>query len=316
VRFEKLVSHCWFLGVGPRRPTGRNRNSRQAGDRTRLDRGSRAGWRTVEAARRGERGGEAVGRAGRVARTARAGSNVGGCSSGSAVSARRVCVGPRVFGAALELVSRRRRPLGAHAASRLSAWVDPFRWVAGPPRPLAADGAALAAEDARRRAESPGGDVEGAVSPTRTSLLGSHLATPRAKSSSGHESARAVAKATLEHVDVGVWSPRACLQRGAWLACVGSATRPGRRSALERGRGSSRSELAMPHFRCTACGYGCEQPTVIGAGDCPYCGGDVVFDLRRHASPGPCPGPRGRRTRTARRGAGLLRWLRPRSRAA
>jgi DNA-directed RNA polymerase subunit RPC12/RpoP len=33
-------------------------------------------------------------------------------------------------------------------------------------------------------------------------------------------------------------------------------------------------------FRCTACGRRVESPVVIGAGDCPHCGGDVVFDLR------------------------------------
>jgi hypothetical protein len=35
----------------------------------------------------------------------------------------------------------------------------------------------------------------------------------------------------------------------------------------------------MPKFRCTACGRRVDSPVVIGAGDCPYCGGDVVFDL-------------------------------------
>ena len=35
----------------------------------------------------------------------------------------------------------------------------------------------------------------------------------------------------------------------------------------------------MPHFRCTACGRRIESPVVIGADDCPHCGGDVVFDL-------------------------------------
>jgi len=35
----------------------------------------------------------------------------------------------------------------------------------------------------------------------------------------------------------------------------------------------------MPRFRCTACGRRVESPVVIGAGDCPHCGGDVVFDL-------------------------------------
>jgi hypothetical protein len=37
----------------------------------------------------------------------------------------------------------------------------------------------------------------------------------------------------------------------------------------------------MPTFRCTACGRRVESPVVIGAGDCPRCGGDVVFDLHR-----------------------------------
>lgn len=47
----------------------------------------------------------------------------------------------------------------------------------------------------------------------------------------------------------------------------------------------------MAHFRCTACGYGCEHPTAIGAGDCPYCGGDVMFDLRRQAPRPPVVSP-------------------------
>jgi hypothetical protein len=37
----------------------------------------------------------------------------------------------------------------------------------------------------------------------------------------------------------------------------------------------------MPHFQCTACQRGVVSPVVIGAGDCPYCGGDVVFDVER-----------------------------------
>jgi predicted nucleic acid-binding Zn-ribbon protein len=39
----------------------------------------------------------------------------------------------------------------------------------------------------------------------------------------------------------------------------------------------------MPRFRCTNCGRRVESPVVIGAGDCPHCGGDVVFDL--HGDP-------------------------------
>jgi hypothetical protein len=35
----------------------------------------------------------------------------------------------------------------------------------------------------------------------------------------------------------------------------------------------------MPYFRCTVCAHRIESPVVIGAGDCPHCGGDVVFDL-------------------------------------
>jgi hypothetical protein len=35
----------------------------------------------------------------------------------------------------------------------------------------------------------------------------------------------------------------------------------------------------MPTFRCTACGRRMESPVVMGAGDCPDCGGDVVFDF-------------------------------------
>jgi predicted RNA-binding Zn-ribbon protein involved in translation (DUF1610 family) len=37
----------------------------------------------------------------------------------------------------------------------------------------------------------------------------------------------------------------------------------------------------MPYFRCTSCHRSIESPVVIGAGDCPHCGGDVVFDVHR-----------------------------------
>jgi DNA-directed RNA polymerase subunit RPC12/RpoP len=47
----------------------------------------------------------------------------------------------------------------------------------------------------------------------------------------------------------------------------------------------------MPHFRCTACGRRMESPVVIGAGDCPHCGGDVVFDLHGEAVPEQEPQP-------------------------
>jgi DNA-directed RNA polymerase subunit RPC12/RpoP len=36
----------------------------------------------------------------------------------------------------------------------------------------------------------------------------------------------------------------------------------------------------MPTFRCTNCHRRVDSPVVIGAGDCPACGGDVVFDIR------------------------------------
>jgi DNA-directed RNA polymerase subunit RPC12/RpoP len=39
----------------------------------------------------------------------------------------------------------------------------------------------------------------------------------------------------------------------------------------------------MPHFRCTTCSRRIESPVVIGASDCPRCGGDVVFDLHGDA---------------------------------
>ena len=35
----------------------------------------------------------------------------------------------------------------------------------------------------------------------------------------------------------------------------------------------------MPTFRCTSCERRVESPVVIGAGDCPHCGGDVVYDI-------------------------------------
>jgi predicted RNA-binding Zn-ribbon protein involved in translation (DUF1610 family) len=37
----------------------------------------------------------------------------------------------------------------------------------------------------------------------------------------------------------------------------------------------------MPYFRCTSCHRRVNSPVVIGAGDCPHCGGDVVFDVER-----------------------------------
>jgi hypothetical protein len=46
-----------------------------------------------------------------------------------------------------------------------------------------------------------------------------------------------------------------------------------------------------------------ESPVVIGAGDCPHCGGDVVFDVRRGEPERQAQSPRGRRRR------GLLRRL-------
>jgi hypothetical protein len=41
----------------------------------------------------------------------------------------------------------------------------------------------------------------------------------------------------------------------------------------------------MPTFRCTSCDWRVESPVVIGAGDCPHCGGDVVFDIHGQAGP-------------------------------
>jgi hypothetical protein len=55
----------------------------------------------------------------------------------------------------------------------------------------------------------------------------------------------------------------------------------------------------MPWFRCTNCARRTESPVVIGAGDCPHCGGDVVFDLRGGRE------PEERRARSEKRG-----WLR------
>jgi predicted RNA-binding Zn-ribbon protein involved in translation (DUF1610 family) len=66
----------------------------------------------------------------------------------------------------------------------------------------------------------------------------------------------------------------------------------------------------MPHFRCTSCQRRIESPIVIGAGDCPHCGGDVVFDVDR----GREEGPGGEPTAPERRGwlRGLLARLRRR----
>jgi hypothetical protein len=60
----------------------------------------------------------------------------------------------------------------------------------------------------------------------------------------------------------------------------------------------------MPRFRCTACGRRIESPVVIGAGDCPHCGGDVVFDLHGEAGapePGEPEKPGSKRRRPLRR---------------
>jgi hypothetical protein len=46
-----------------------------------------------------------------------------------------------------------------------------------------------------------------------------------------------------------------------------------------------------------------ESPVVIGAGDCPHCGGDVVFDLRGE------PGDESERAPRGGRGRALLRRL-------
>ncbi len=62
----------------------------------------------------------------------------------------------------------------------------------------------------------------------------------------------------------------------------------------------------MPTFRCTNCERRTESPVVIGAGDCPYCGGDVVFDIH-----GPSRSATGEERPTdAQPWARLRRWLR------
>jgi hypothetical protein len=46
-----------------------------------------------------------------------------------------------------------------------------------------------------------------------------------------------------------------------------------------------------------------ESPTVIGAGDCPHCGGDVVYDLHGGGARGEAeePGDEAARVRLLRR---------------
>jgi DNA-directed RNA polymerase subunit RPC12/RpoP len=67
--------------------------------------------------------------------------------------------------------------------------------------------------------------------------------------------------------------------------------------------------VGMPRFRCTACGRRIESAVVIGAGDCPYCGGDVVFDLHGDAG-APEPGePDKPADRPASKRRGRLRRL-------
>jgi predicted RNA-binding Zn-ribbon protein involved in translation (DUF1610 family) len=40
----------------------------------------------------------------------------------------------------------------------------------------------------------------------------------------------------------------------------------------------------MPSFRCTSCERRVVSPVVIGAGDCPHCGGDVVYDIHSESA--------------------------------
>lgn len=46
----------------------------------------------------------------------------------------------------------------------------------------------------------------------------------------------------------------------------------------------------MTTFRCTSCDRRVESPVVIGAGDCPHCSGDVVFDIHAGAAVLPAGG--------------------------
>ena len=61
----------------------------------------------------------------------------------------------------------------------------------------------------------------------------------------------------------------------------------------------------MPTFRCTHCARRIDSPVVIGAGDCPHCGGDVVFDI--HAE---TPEPTDDKKVGGGARARLRRWLR------
>jgi hypothetical protein len=79
-------------------------------------------------------------------------------------------------------------------------------------------------------------------------------------------------------------------QRHLWVGHIGPGSLPHCRAA-QAGTRRRRSRLVMPYFRCTGCGVGHESAVALGAGDCPYCGGDVVHDLRRQAPAGPWVGP-------------------------
>jgi hypothetical protein len=63
----------------------------------------------------------------------------------------------------------------------------------------------------------------------------------------------------------------------------------------------------MPKFRCTSCGRRVDSPVVIGAGDCPHCGGDVVFDL--HVEPSETATEEPAQPAREKRVPGLLRRL-------
>jgi hypothetical protein len=65
----------------------------------------------------------------------------------------------------------------------------------------------------------------------------------------------------------------------------------------------------MTTFRCTTCDRRVESPVLIGAGDCPHCGGDVVFDIHGHGPPGGSEEP-GDGSKPAQSRRGLLGRLR------
>jgi hypothetical protein len=65
----------------------------------------------------------------------------------------------------------------------------------------------------------------------------------------------------------------------------------------------------MTTFRCTSCERRVDSPVVIGAGDCPHCGGDVVYDIHGEGAAAGAPDSGDEGSKPPRREGFLRRML-------